>query len=120
MAVKRRSSMKQVLAGLALVIVALVVVAVVPTGRQGSSAPGTAPPSGPVPGGGADRALGSMFQDDQHLVFSSAPVVTRTLDFLKGLGVDQIRATVVWKDVAPDAFSSGAPPRFKATDPGAY
>jgi hypothetical protein len=104
--------MSQVLAGLAVVMVALVVVAVTPEGRARHS---TAPPARV-----AGRALGSMFQDDLHLIYSSTPVVTRTLDVLKGLGVNQIRATVVWKDIAPNASSSTAPARFNATDPAAY
>ena len=61
-----------------------------------------------------------MFQDDPHLVYASTATVTRTLDVLKGLGVNQIRATVVWKDVALDAFSSRAPAHFDATNPAAY
>src|SRR5579859_1063236 len=112
MAVKRRSSMAQVLAGLTSVIVALVVVAVTPEGRARHSIPA------PVRVGG--RALGSMFQDDKHLLYSSTPVVTRTLDLLRGLGVNQIRATVVWKALAPDPISRSAPRNFAATRPSAY
>jgi hypothetical protein len=112
MTVKRRSSMTQVLAGLAVVIVALVVVAVTPEGGARRSV------TPPVRVGG--RALGSMFQDDQHLIYSPTPVVTRTLNILQGLGVDQIRATVVWKDIAPNATSPTAPARFNATDPASY
>ncbi len=110
--------MTQVLAGLAAVVVALVVVALVPEGgtRRSSSVSGRG-------GGGAlgsSRALGSMFQDDQHLIYSSTPVVTRTLNTLKGLGVNQIRATVVWKDLAPDPTAHSAPRNFTATRPSEY
>jgi hypothetical protein len=123
MQVKQRSSMRQVLAGLTVVIVALVAVAL--TGNSGSSAPSgsasasrgrTTPAAAAVARG---RSLGSMLQDDPHLIYASTPTVARTLDTLKGLGVNQIRATVVWKGIAPDAFSTRAP-RFDATDPAAY
>lgn len=111
--------MRQVLAGLLAVIVALVVVAVTPEGgaRRPSAAPGRV---GPAPGRVGGRALGSMFQDDQHLIYSSTPVVTRTLDFLKTLGVNQLRATVVWKALAPDPTSLSAPKNFAAARPSAY
>lgn len=117
MAVKRRSSMTQVLAGLVAVIVALVVVALVPEGRARHSIAGSARAGGRAVNG---RALGSMFQDDQHLIYSSTAVVSRTLNILKGLGVNQIRATVVWKALAPDAGSPTAPRNFAATRPSAY
>jgi hypothetical protein len=112
MQVKRRSSMAQVLGGLVLVIVVLVVVAVTPEAGTRSPGPGTARPTG--------RMIGSMFQDDQHLIYSSTSVVTRTLDFLKRLGVTQIRATVVWKGLAPDPASRTTPQGFNATSPAAY
>jgi hypothetical protein len=111
MPVKQRSSMAQVLAGLGLVIVALVVVAVTP---EGGGRPSAVAPQAP------GRALSSMFQDDQHLLYSPTAVVTRTMDRLQSLGVNQIRATVVWKDIAPDAFSSSPPSHFQAADPAGY
>jgi hypothetical protein len=116
MQVKRRSSMVQVLAGLAVVILALIGVAL--TGGSHSE------PARAAQGGSsralARRALGSMFQDDPHLIYASTATVVRTLDILKGLGVNQIRATVVWKGVAPDPLSSTAPGRFNGADPAAY
>src|SRR5689334_2217871 len=45
----------------------------------------------------------SIFQDDQLLVDSPAPVVTRTLDTLRSLGVDRVRITVLWASIAPAA-----------------
>jgi hypothetical protein len=115
MAVKRRSSMTQVLAGLVTVIAALIVVALIPRGTSSQS-----PLPGAAPARAADRSIGSMFQDDQHLIYSSTPVVTRTLDLLRGLGVNQIRATVVWKALAPDPLSRSAPKDLAATHPSAY
>lgn len=122
MQVKPRSAMRQVLAGLIVVILALVAVAL--TGSSATRASGN-PVRGSLglPSGQAlapGRSFGSMFQDDPHLVLtSSTQTVIRTLDTLKRLGVNQIRATVVWKDVAPDAFSSTAP-HFNASNPAAY
>lgn len=118
MPVKRRSAINQVLAGLVLVVVALVVVLVLRVSGSGTS-PAPPPSSGPAshsPG----RVIGSMFQDDDHLIYASSATVRRTLDTLRGLGVNQIRATVVWKAIAPDPASSVPPSHFDATDPAAY
>jgi hypothetical protein len=130
MQVKRRSSMAQVLAGLVVVIVALVIVAVSGGSQPGSSsgnsstrisAGSSSTRTSATTGSAAPgRSLGSMFQDDPHLIFASTATVTRTLDILRGLGVNQIRATVVWKDIATGAFSTAAPRHFAATDPAAY
>jgi hypothetical protein len=62
----------------------------------------------------------SIFQDDDHLVYASADVVTHTLDTLAALGVDRIRVTVQWNDIAPSATSTTEPSGFDATDPAAY
>ena len=113
--------MTQVLAGLVVVVTALVVVALTrsTTTAGAGAARGRASAPGQVSFPG--RSIGSMFQDDPHLVLtSSTATVTRTLNILKALGVNQIRATVVWKDIAPDAFSSSAPAHFNATNPAAY
>jgi hypothetical protein len=64
--------------------------------------------------------LASMFQDDQELVYSSAPTVIRTLDALRALGVDRLRITVLWSAIAPASGSATAPARFDGADPGAY
>ena len=71
--------------------------------------------AGPPP-----RQLESMFQDDDHLVYTTTPVATATLDRLERLGVDPIRVTMLWKAVAPEPTSATAPPGFKAADPAAY
>lgn len=64
--------------------------------------------------------LASMFQDDDHLLYARPTTVVHTLDVLKRLGVDQIRATVLWKNLAPGAGSSARPAGFDSTDPAAY
>ena len=110
--------MTQVLAGLVVVIVGLVAVAI-----TGSSRSVPARSAGPA-ASGADhlrgRAIGSMFQDDPHLIYASTAAVTRTLDILKSLGANQIRATVVWKGVAPEPLSPSAPRHFNGADPADY
>ncbi|HEY2769831.1 MAG TPA: hypothetical protein VGI87_04655 [Solirubrobacteraceae bacterium] len=58
----------------------------------------------------------SLFQDDQLLVDSPAPTVSRTLDTLRSLGVDRVRITVLWASIAPGAKPAG----FRAADPAAY
>jgi hypothetical protein len=102
----RRSSLPQVL--VALVVVGAALVAVLLTRNTGAAA---APPS---------RTIGSMFQDDGHLIYASTATVTSTLNGLKALGVNQLRTTLLWKTIAPDPASRIAPSGFRATDPGAY
>ena len=99
----RRSWLPQVLGALVLVGVALVVV--IATRSTSSS---SAHPRG--------RWIGSMFQDDDHLIYASTDTVTHTLNTLKRLGVNQIRATVKWEAIAPNP----RPHTFKPIYPAAY
>jgi hypothetical protein len=66
------------------------------------------------------RVVESIFQDDQLLLYSPAPTVTRTLDTLRSLGVDRLRLTVLWAAIAPDPLSRHRPKRFNASDPASY
>jgi hypothetical protein len=93
------------MAALVLVLAALVVVVL--TRPSGSTAAPT-------------RSIGSMFEDDDHLLYAPTATVIRTLNMLKALGVNQVRATVLWYYVAPDPASSTAPPGFNAANPAAY
>lgn len=68
----------------------------------------------------AAHAPESIFQDDDHLLYSSTATVAHTLDVLKALGVDRVRLTIVWADVAPSAASRTEPANFDAADPAAY
>jgi len=61
----------------------------------------------------------SMFQDDSLLVFGTPDAVAQRLDTLRFLGVDRIRVTVFWNQVAPDP-NSRSRPSFDAANPGAY
>ncbi|MFL5822927.1 MAG: hypothetical protein ACJ764_05735 [Solirubrobacteraceae bacterium] len=106
------SAWKQVLAGLVLVAALLAVVVV----RRGS---GSVRPRVALHQRSGHR-VASMFMDDDHLIYSATPTVTRTLDTLKSLGVTEIRATVVWKLIAPDSASAVMPQGFSGSDPAAY
>jgi hypothetical protein len=61
----------------------------------------------------------STFQDDNLLVYNEPEGVAKTLDTLKALGVDRIRASVFWKVIAPSPASAERP-EFDAADPAAY
>ena len=64
--------------------------------------------------------LESTFQDDDHLLYTTEERRERTLDRLKGLGVDRIRVTVLWRHVAPAATSRQKPAGFESADPAQY
>src|SRR3712207_6523492 len=68
---------------------------------------------------GASKTQESIFQDDRLLLESGADVRTRTLDELKGLGVDTIRVNAIWARIAPER-DSRTKPNFNASDPAAY
>jgi hypothetical protein len=68
----------------------------------------------------AMRPLESMFQDDRYLIDSPPATVARTLVALRALGVDRLRITVLWSDIAPSPGSPRKPRGFDAADPGAY
>jgi hypothetical protein len=99
------SPMRQLIAGLLVVAVAVIVEVIVLSSSS----------SGPPP-----RYVQSVFQDDDHLLYTSTPTATNTLDQLKRLGVDTIRVTVLWKAVAPAPTSATMPAGFAAGDPAAY
>src|SRR4051794_37710490 len=62
----------------------------------------------------------SIFQDDAALFGDDAGKRERALDEMQALGVDTVRATVLWTRIAPDATSSTKPAGFDAANPGAY
>ena len=68
----------------------------------------------------AAHAPESIFQDDDHLIYADSATVAHTLDMLASLGVDRVRVTIEWKDIAPDPNSSNEPAGFDATDPADY
>ncbi len=99
------SPMRQLIAGLLVVAVAVIVEVAVLSSSS----------SGPAP-----RYLQSVFQDDDHLLYTSTATATNTLDQLKRLGVDTIRVTVLWKALAPAPTSATMPAGFAPGDPAAY
>ncbi len=106
--IRSRSRPSSVLLAAGLAIVAAVVVAIA---LLVSSSSGDHPPRGPVE---------SIFQDDQLLLYSPQQTVVKTLDTLRALGVDRVRASVLWLALAPAATSRTEPSNFHATDPSAY
>lgn len=101
-----RASTTAQIAVAGLIVVAALMAVVVASGR-----------SGPVP---VRPYLASMLQDDDHLLYASDAVVRHSLNEVRALGVNQIRATILWKALAPDAGSPVAPRGFRAADPAAY
>jgi hypothetical protein len=72
----------------------------------------------PVPAH-ASRTQQSLFEDETSLLYSGAERRDQTLDQLRDLGVDTIRANVIWNRYAPSPTSKSKP-GFDATDPNAY
>jgi hypothetical protein len=68
----------------------------------------------------ASRTQEATFQDDNRLVYSEPSAVAATLDELRSLGVDRLRITMVWRNIAPANSSERKPAGFDATDPGDY
>ena len=62
----------------------------------------------------------SIFQDDAVLTGDDPDVRARALDELQALGVDTVRALVLWNRLAPDPTSSTKPAGFDASNPDAY
>ena len=61
----------------------------------------------------------TVMQDDAALLYRSPPRVRRALRRMSDLGVDRVRITASWRQLAPDR-DSRRKPAFDATDPGAY
>ncbi len=72
-----------------------------------------------APAAQAARDQEATFQDDNQLLYTTPAAQKTHLDTLKGLGVDRIRVTILWKAIAPAADSTTRP-TFDATDPNAY
>ena len=68
----------------------------------------------------AQHAPESIFQDDDHLIYADSGTVSQTLSTLAALGVDRIRVTIQWNDIAPQPGSTTEPAGFNASDPAAY
>jgi hypothetical protein len=104
----------RVLAGLAggLVVVAIVVVLVVVLG--GSSHHHRYAPLPP---------LSARNQDFQTIFTEGSAILSDPsgeLAALRALGVDRVRVSFAWEDIAPDGKSRHEPGHFDASDPAAY
>ncbi|TMK38764.1 MAG: hypothetical protein E6G56_13290 [Actinobacteria bacterium] len=67
----------------------------------------------------ASPGLDTVVQDDGQLLHRSPAQVQAMMAQLRFLGVDTVRLTADWSQLAPRAHSRRTP-RFRATDPGAY
>src|SRR5436309_14972828 len=92
----------QIAAAIVVIVALLVATALLSNGTKHSAAP---------------RDVESWFQDDNYLLYSPTPTVASTLDTLAGLGVDRLRLTVLWRNLAPNFRTRLRPPGFNATDP---
>ncbi|HWF75102.1 MAG TPA: hypothetical protein VG186_17270 [Solirubrobacteraceae bacterium] len=101
---KRLPNRAAALAAAAFAVIVLVVVIVV------------------LAGGGSTISHGpeSIFQDDDHLLYTDPATVVKTLDILKGLGVNRVRVTIEWAYLAPSPTATAAPAGFDASKPSAY
>ncbi len=73
-------------------------------------------------GASASASQESIFMDDSEIVFGTDEKVEATFSILRGLGVDRVRVSVLWRLLAPaptsrtrPAFGAGGP-----SDPAAY
>jgi hypothetical protein len=62
----------------------------------------------------------STFQDDNSLIYVDKNRLRTNLDVLDSLGVDRLRVTLLWKNVAPQPNSRTRPAGFNATSHEAY
>src|SRR5215213_9729704 len=68
----------------------------------------------------ASKTQESIFQDDATLLGDDLTKREQALDEMQSMGVDTVRALVLWNRVAPDATSSTKPGGFDAADPNSY
>jgi hypothetical protein len=74
-----------------------------------------------APAASADHTQTSIFQDDEYLLYSKPKVVMKTLATMKELGAQELRITLKWAAVAPDALSRTKPGGyFIAYNPSTY
>jgi hypothetical protein len=62
----------------------------------------------------------SVMQDDDELIYKTSKDRRKALDRMKGLGVEAVRVTVLWRSVAPGADSRHKPHGFNGAKPGQY
>ena len=62
----------------------------------------------------------SVMQDDNQLVYGDITQRRRALNVMRGLGVEAVRVTLLWKAIAPRATSRRMPRGFNGSNPGEY
>ena len=62
----------------------------------------------------------SLMQDDDELVYTTTEARRDALDRMKGLGVEAVRVTLLWRSIAPDPKSRRKPGGFNGARPGDY
>lgn len=62
----------------------------------------------------------SIMQDDNQLIHGNRSQLRNAISRMKGLGVEAVRATLLWKLVAPDSTAKRKPRGFNGAKPGAY
>ena len=67
----------------------------------------------------AGKNLEATFQDDKELIYTTPGHRAAVLDQLRDLGVDRIRATILWRAIAPSPDAT-TDPGVDMTDPESY
>ncbi|MHB8691384.1 MAG: hypothetical protein ACYDHH_09065 [Solirubrobacteraceae bacterium] len=67
----------------------------------------------------ASATMQSLVMDDDQLIYASPDHVAAMLTQIRSLGVDQVKVSLVWSIVSPDAHAA-TEPSFDANDPSAY
>ena len=62
----------------------------------------------------------SIMQDDNQTVHGNRSQLRNALGRMKGLGVEAVRATLLWREVAPGPAAKRKPGGFNGAKPGAY
>jgi len=73
-----------------------------------------------APAAHADPYQYSVMMDDNLLLYSGQTIRVRTLDDMKGLGVQAVRATLLWSAVAKGTKNPATHHRFDPTNPADY
>ena len=60
----------------------------------------------------------SVMQDDNQLVYGNGAQLRNALDRMRGLGVEAVRATMLWKAIAPKNTARRKPRGFNGAKPG--
>ena len=68
----------------------------------------------------AARYMVSVMQDDNQLVYGDITQRRNALNVMRGLGVEAVRVTLLWKAIAPGGTARRKPRGFNGADPSEY